>query len=133
VLSLRLRNRASDTILVPLDEAFLRSRERAIRDSYIEAGPRPIIEMYPLAVASEWSIAGQEFRELGPGEAYETRIVSAPGALDRVGPEMTWRLRLRTDLNQTQAVGIRFRDRDIRRPPHRDDPDRLEPCDRTAG
>ena len=61
--------------------------------------------MFPLAVESEWSIVGQEFRELKPGESYETVVVSAPDALDHVAPEMTWRLRLRTDINQTDDPG----------------------------
>jgi hypothetical protein len=133
LLKLRLRNRTNETILVPLDEAFLRTRDRGIRDSFIEVGPKQIIEMYPLALASEWSVVGQDFRELGPGEAYETLIASAPGALGRVGREMTWRLRLRTDVSQSQAVGIRFRDQDIERPPTRDFTDRPEPVDRFDG
>lgn len=125
-LTLRLKNRSSDSILVPLDEAFIRERGRGIRDSFIEAGPSQQINMYPLAIVSEWSIAGQEFRELKPGESYETAVVSAPDAFGQVAPEMTWRLRLRTDVNQTATLGIRFQKEDIRRMLPRETPDPSE-------
>jgi len=129
MLKLRLKNLSSDSILVPLDEAFIRERARGIRDSFIEAGPSQQIDMFPLAIVSEWAIAGQEFRELKPGESYETAVVSAPKALDHVAPEMTWRLRLRTDINQTGTVGIRFHDEDIRRMSPRETPDLPEEPD----
>jgi hypothetical protein len=115
LLKLRLKNVSSDSILVPLDEAFLRERGRGIRDSFVETGPIAQIDMFPLAVVSEWSIVGQEFRELRPGESYETEVVSAPDAIAHLVPEMTWRIRLRTDVNQTETLGVRFREKDIRK------------------
>ena len=130
MLKLRLKNLASDSILVPLDEAFIRERARGVRDSFIEAGPAQQIEMYPLAVVSEWSIAGQEFRELRPGESYETAVVSAPDALGAAAPEMTWRLRLRTDVNQTAVLGVRFQNRDIVKLSPREIPDLPEQRER---
>jgi len=120
-LKLRLKNVSSDSILVPLDEAFLRERGRGVRDSFIETGPTGQIAMFPLAVVSEWSIVGQEFRELRPGESYETQVVSAPDALAHLVPEMTWRIRLRTDVNQTETLGVRFRQEDVRKAIGRDD------------
>jgi hypothetical protein len=114
-LKLRLKNVATDSILVPLDEAFLRERGRGIRDSFIETGPTAQIDMFPLAVVSEWSIVGQEFRELRPDESYETLVVTAPDALAHLAPEMTWRIRLRTDINQTETLGVRFRKEDVRK------------------
>src|SRR5262249_24868181 len=111
ILRLRLRNVSNDTILSPLDEAFVRDRVGADPDSFIETAEEagPVIPMFPLAVESEWSIVGQEFRELRPGEAFETVAVSAPGAAGRLAPEMTWRVRLRTDINHTDDLGVRFR------------------------
>ena len=109
-LRLRLRNTSAETVLAPLDEAFLRERVNADPDSFIEtSGGGPSIAMFPLALESEWSIAGQEFRELKPGEVLETVVVSAPEARARVSAEMTWRVRLRTDLNHTDDLGVRFR------------------------
>jgi hypothetical protein len=116
-LVLRLKNVSTDSILVPLDEAFLREREGGVRDSFIETRGPYRIDMYPLAVISEWSLVGQEFRELGPGESYETRIMTAPGAADHLTPRMTWRVRLRTDINQADVVGIRFDPDDVRPAP----------------
>jgi hypothetical protein len=132
ILKLRLKNLSNDSTLVPLDEAFIRERKRGIRDSYIEAGQSQQIDMYPLAIVSEWSIAGQDFRELQPGESYETRVVSVPDALDRLTPEMTWQLRLRTDLNQTGRMGIRFHKDDIRRMSPEEVPSVTEPGEPAA-
>jgi hypothetical protein len=113
-LRLRLRNVSRDLVFFPLDETFLREREGGGFDTWIDAEQGPSIEMYPLAPASEWSIVGQEFRKLKPGEAYETLIVSVPDALERTSPEMTWRIRLRTGIDQTDVVGVRVRDSEIR-------------------
>jgi hypothetical protein len=133
ILKVRLKSLSSDLILVPLDETFLRARQRGVRDSFIESSSNRQIDMFPLAVVSEWSIAGQEFRELEPGESYDSVFVSAPGAvacLDSKNP-MTWRVRLRVDLNKTEILGIRFRDQDIRRQLRRDRPDEREPTKRS--
>jgi hypothetical protein len=117
-LRIRVRNVSTDRVLAPLDEAYLREREPGSPDSYIEtASGRPPIAPYPLAVESEWSIAGQEFRELKPGETLETQIVSAPDAVAATTPEMTWRIRLRTDLNHTDNLGVRFRADEVRAEP----------------
>jgi hypothetical protein len=114
-LRLRIRNFSSDTLLAPLDEAFLRDREHAEADSFIETSrDGPPIGMYPLAVESEWSIDGQEFRDLKPGQELNTVIVSEPGAAGKMSPEMTWRVRLRTDINHTDDLGVRFRKVDVR-------------------
>ena len=112
-LKLRLENVSTDAIFFPLDEAFLRENERRQLDSSIETSDGLQIEMFPLAVASEWSIVGQEFRELKPGQSYETEVVSAPDVQGHVTPEMTWRLRLRTGINQTDTMGVRFREDQI--------------------
>jgi hypothetical protein len=114
-LRLRLRNTSADVELAPLDEAFLRDRPQADPDSFIElpGGATPIAQ-FPLAVESEWSIIGQEFRELKPGQVLETWVVSAPAALTRKAPEMTWRIRLRTDINHTDDLGVRFGESDIK-------------------
>jgi hypothetical protein len=117
-LRIRLRNLSTDRVLSPLREAYLREREPGAPDSYIEtASGRPPIAPYPLAVESEWSIAGQEFRELKPGETLETLIVSAPDAVAAITSEMTWRVRLRTDLNHSDNLGVRFRADEVRAEP----------------
>lgn len=109
-LRLRLKNVSTDVILAPFDEAFVRERINADPDSFIELGSSgETIAMYPLAVESEWSIVGQSFRELKPGEAFETQVVAAPDAADKAASPMTWRVRLRTDINHTDDLGVRFR------------------------
>jgi hypothetical protein len=107
-LRLRLKNVSEDSIFAPLDEGFLRERGAGPGDSLVEADGRQI-EMYPLAVASELAVVGQAFRELEPGQSYETQIVTAPDSAGRTAPEMTWRLRLRTGIERTDTIGVRFR------------------------
>ena len=70
--------------------------------------------LFPLAVESEWMIVGQEFRELGPGESMEGIIVSAPDARGLIEEEMTWRVRLRTGINETDVLGVWIADHEIR-------------------
>ncbi|WP_406693437.1 hypothetical protein V5E97_20645 [Singulisphaera sp. Ch08] len=114
-LKVKLKNVSSDSIFVPLDEAFLRERDRGGPDSFIESAKGGPIAMYPLAVDSEWSIRGQTFKELQPGESYVTWLVSAPDVSDRLSPQMTWRVRLRTGIDQTDTLGVRFRQDEVSR------------------
>jgi hypothetical protein len=113
-LKLRLKNISTDTIFVPLDEAFIRERVVGKPDSFIETAKGGPIAMYPLAVASEWSIRGQNFKELQPGEAFDAELVSATDVTARLSPRMTWRIRLRTGMDQTDTLGVRFRQDEIR-------------------
>ncbi len=113
-LKVRLRNASTDKVFTPLDEAFLRERESGNADSFIVLGAGRRFELFPLAVESEWSIVGQDFRELGPGESTEAIIVSAPDALGLEEEELTWRIRLRTGINETDVLGVRIADHEIR-------------------
>ncbi len=107
-LRLRIKNRSPDKVLAPLDEAFLRERVRAEPDSFLETAREDTITLYPIAVESEWSIVGQVFRDLKPGESFESIVATAPDVLDKLTPEMTWRIRLRTDINHTEDLGVRI-------------------------
>ena len=108
-LQIKVRNVSKDLVFTcPLDESFLREREAGVTDSYIELPEGANIEMFPLAVTSEWAIVGQDIKELKPGETHVTQIVSSKDALGRKAPEMTWRVRLRTGIDSTQYLGVRF-------------------------
>jgi hypothetical protein len=108
-LVLRLRNVSTDSVLSPFDEAFLRGRPGGEADCFIETQQDGVvIAMFPLPVDSEWSIAGQKFADLKPGEELETIAVSVPDAAFKTRGEMTWRLKLRTDLNHTDELAVRF-------------------------
>jgi dethiobiotin synthetase len=107
-LRVRLRNVSDVLIFAPLDEAFVRDRDRELPDSFIEAEDGERIYPYRLPVASERAILGQTFRELKPGEAMETAIVSDTAAGDRAEGQLTWRLRLRTGDRTTDMLGVRF-------------------------
>jgi hypothetical protein len=119
-LRLRIRNASPDLVFSPLDEAFLRDRVEGHPDSRIELAPdKAPLPMYPLALESEWSIIEQEFRELKPGEVFDSLIVSAADVGDYVRevPEFTWRIRLRTGIDQTEDLGVRIGSDEVRREP----------------
>jgi hypothetical protein len=107
ILRVRLHNLSSDQVFAPLDEAFLRTRDREAPDSLIETGARTRLALYPLAVESELSIVGQEFRELRPGESFETTVVSEKDADENATGDLMWRLRVRTSAARTDVVGVR--------------------------
>jgi hypothetical protein len=109
-MRVKLRNLSSDRVFAPLDEAFLRESGSGRSECFVETEEGQRIYMYPLPVASDWTILGQEYRELKPGEALETTVVSAADAAPRLTRHMTWRLRLRTgvDSDQTELVGVKF-------------------------
>jgi hypothetical protein len=104
-LRVRLRNVSNDAIFAPLEKAFLRDTDTGLSESFVELAPPDRVYLYPLPVESEWSIVGQDFPELRPGEVKETTIVTAAD-FPSDGPPMTWRLMLRTGPGQTEAVGV---------------------------
>jgi hypothetical protein len=111
VLRLKLKNTSNDAVFAPLDPTYLRERGKEIVDTFLETANDERIYPYPLAIDSEWSIVGQDFRELRPGESREVAIVSMPEApADSEGP-FTWRVRLRTGINRTDTIGLRWPER----------------------
>ena len=108
VLRLKLTNRSKDAVFAPLDRAYVRERGKDVVDTFLTTADDERIYPYPLAVDSEWSIVGQNFGELKPGESKMVDIVSAPDAPpDQAGP-FIWRVRLRTGINRTDAIGVRW-------------------------
>lgn len=125
ILRLRLTNRSRISNFAPADLNSVRDCELRDFDPYIATSSGPAIRLFPLALTSEWSIRGQEFPSLGPGETAETLIASEPGAVDRLADEMTWRVRLRTGVYRTDMLGVRFTRDQVarRRQAVEDDPD----------
>ena len=105
MLRLRLTNVSHDQSFAPLERALCESRapHRSVVDRTKEG---KLIGLFPLAVDSEWSIAGQEFPVLKPGESTETLIASEHGAADRLTSDMTWRVRLRIGPYKTDMIGV---------------------------
>jgi hypothetical protein len=107
-LRLKLKNTSGEAVFAPLDQAYLRERGKEIVDTFLETKDGDRIYPYPLAIESEWLIADQRFDELRPGESRTVAIVSAPDAPpDSSGP-FTWRVRLRTGINRTDTIGLRW-------------------------
>lgn len=104
-LRLRLRNISRDAVFAPLDEAFLRDRDDGPSESFVDIDGGDRVYLYPLTVNSEWSIVGQTFPDLRPGEAKEVRVISDekfPPTTSR----MTWRVKLRTGLEGEATIGV---------------------------
>jgi hypothetical protein len=114
-LRVRLTNRSPDATFAPLEPAFVREPDRGRPESFLESPSGERIDTFPLPQASEWSIHGQTFRELRPGESFETVLVSAPESAARFAPEMTWRVRLRTgpEPGRTEFVGVCIRQGEV--------------------
>ena len=111
ILRLKLRNTTKDSVFAPLDHAYLRERGNEIVDTYVETADHQKVYPFPLAVDSELSIVGQDFAELKPGESKVFAVFSAPDAPpDSAGP-FIWRVRLRTGIDRTDTIGIRWPDK----------------------
>jgi hypothetical protein len=113
VLTLGLRNRSGTQAFAPLDPALVRDTSLAVDQSFIERQGGQKISMFRLATESEWSIDGQAFPTLKPGETAETLVVSEPVRLSDLSSPLIWHVKLRTSAFQTNVVGIRFRPEDV--------------------
>jgi hypothetical protein len=115
VLRLRLTNLSQDQSFAPLERAFVREQSSPLDRSSIATTGGKVIGLLPLAVDSEWTIVGQEFPVLKPGDSTETIVASELGAADRLTPDMTWRVRLRIGPYKTDMIGVRFHKDDVNR------------------
>jgi hypothetical protein len=115
VLRLRFTNVSQDQSFAPLERAFVREQSSPADRSSIAIKGDKIIGLFPLAIDSEWSIAGEDFRVLKPGESTETVIASELGAADRLTSAMTWRVRVRIGPYKTDMIGVRFDKEDVNR------------------
>ena len=114
VLRLRLANLSRDLPLSPLDRNLVRDRDTRAFDPYIATSEGRSIRLFPLAMDSEWSILGQEFPVLQPGESAETSVVAEPGSAAHVAAEMTWRVRIRIGVYRSDMLGVKFTRTDVR-------------------
>jgi hypothetical protein len=113
VLRLKLRNISRDHAFAPLERRFVREQTSGLDRAMIVTSQEQGINLFPLAVDSEWSIEGQDFAVLKPGESVETLIASEPGAADRLSDAMTWHVRIRTGPFRTDVLGVRFNKGDV--------------------
>lgn len=115
ILWLRLANRSTNHTFSPLDRNFVRDRDLRRFDPYIAVDGGQRIRLFPLAIESEWTIRGQDFPELGPGESTETLVVAEPGSAEQMAGEMTWRIRLRTGVYRNDMIGVGFNQDQVQR------------------
>ena len=113
VLRLKLKNVTNNDQFAPLEPRFVREQPATPDRSTIATSQGQGINLFPLAVDSEWSIVGQDFTVLEPGESMETLVASEPGVADRLTDLMTWRVRIRTGLFRTDVLGVRFSKNDV--------------------
>jgi hypothetical protein len=117
VLRLRLTNRSKDQTYSPLDRNLVRERDIRAFDPFIATSDGQTIRLFPLAMDSEWSIRGQEFSSLRPGDWMETSVAAEPGSSNHLADEMTWRLRLRIGVYRSDMLGVKFSRAEVRHPP----------------
>ncbi len=113
VLTLRLTNVSSALTFAPIERAFVRDQFSPLDRCLIETSDGARIGPFPLADDSEWSILGQEFPVLKPGESAQTIIASEPGAADRVRDQATWRMRVRIGPYRSDMIGVHFTKADL--------------------
>ena len=109
VLTLRLTNRSADQVFAPVDPAFVRGRSDNIFETLLELDDGRKIYPNPLAVDSEWTVIGETFGDLRPGEARDVVFATegdAPAEAERATG--TWRIKLRTGLDTTAEIGVRL-------------------------
>ena len=94
VLRFKLTNLSNQQSLKPLARSLISDAASPLDRSFVVLPDGGKIEVYPLAVESEWLISGQEFSILKPGESVATLVASEPVRDDRLAEEMTWRVRL---------------------------------------
>jgi hypothetical protein len=113
VMRLKFTNVSGHNAFAPLERAFVREQAAPLDRSYIATSRSERIGLFPLAVDSEWSIQGQEFPVLNPGESVETLIASEPGVSDRLSDEMIWRARVRIGPYRSDVLGVKFTKTDV--------------------
>jgi hypothetical protein len=116
ILRVRLTNLSDDQSFPPLDRNLVRDRDLRMFDPYIATSEGRSLRLFPLALDSEWSILGQTFPILRPGESAATFIAAEPGSADHLADEMTWRVRLRIGVYRTDMLGVRLTRKEVRRP-----------------
>jgi hypothetical protein len=115
VLQLGFLNLSKNQTFSPLDRLLVRDRELRSFDPYIATSEGPNIRLFPLALDSEWSILGQSFPVLAPGQSARTFIAAEPGSAGQPSDEMTWRLPLRIGVYRSDMLGVRFTKAEVRR------------------
>lgn len=108
ILRFKLTNLSDEHAIKPLSRHLVRDQSSAIDRSFLSTAGGEKIDLYPLAVESEWGIMGQEFPILKPGESGETLVASARIIEDRLPDQMTWRIRLRIGPYRTDMLAVRF-------------------------
>ena len=113
VIRLKLKNISANDTFAPLEPHFVREQALTPDRSTIATSSGQGINLFPLAVDSEWSIVGQDFTVLQPGESVETLIASEPEVAAKLTDDMTWRVRLRIGPYRTDVLGVRFKMDDL--------------------
>jgi hypothetical protein len=106
-LRVRLKNTSNNTVFAPLDESFLRDRDDGRSESFVELDNGERVYLYPLPIESEWSIVGQAFPDLRPGEVKESKVISA-AEFPASAPNSTWRIKVRTGVDKIETIGVKI-------------------------
>ena len=115
LLRVRLQNCSTDRVFAPVDPAFVRGRSDDVYETLLVLDDGRKIYPDPLAVSSEWTVAGESFADLRPGETREVTFATEPNAPAGIENQRgVWRIKLRTGtetrpgVETTAEVGIQL-------------------------
>jgi hypothetical protein len=107
-LRILVKSLSANESFAPMDREHVREPDRGVSESVIETSGESRIRNYPLSRESEWSIVGQSFATLSPGESTEIVLWSEPGCEKRMTERMLWRVPLRTGSTRVEWIGVEF-------------------------
>jgi hypothetical protein len=112
-LKLRITNRSKSAKITPLARASFRTPDHGDPKSLIENGTDHPLTNFPLPVASEWTVSGETFAELAPGDSAEFLVHSEPDAKSSVTDQMLWRFPVQCGIDRVEWIGVSFRRADL--------------------
>ncbi len=112
-LTIQIKNLSRVDSFAPLDAFLVRDTVSGPDEPCVELSDGRRIPLYRLSAESEWSVVGQDFPTLDPGESTETVLATEPIRLSDLSEPLIWHIKLRTGPFQTDVLGVRFSRADI--------------------
>jgi hypothetical protein len=107
-LTVEIKNISRDHSFPPLESSLVRDQSPGDDQPCLELADGRRIALFRLAPESEWSIVGESFPTLKPGQSFETRLVTEPVSLAELNDPLIWHLKLRITPFQTDVLGVRL-------------------------
>ena len=112
ILTVMLENTSKHESFAPLERSALRYPDSGECESFL-ALAGSIIESYPLAMASEQSIMGQNLGSLAPGYHWNAILVSEPDTKARLDGPAVWRVPVQVSPGRIVTIGVDVTPQDV--------------------